>query len=127
MDHLGHDDGVTDGPDPAHDPLLRARALVLHDLAAYGAATADVVDLVEDVVSERRWWVEQWPSGAEFVAGQVAQDVQDRLLDTEGRWPTCRLHEDAPLAVEPELGPDPHWVCPEGCGVVAPLGALPTG
>ena len=26
--------------------------------------------------------------------------------------------------LHPELGPDPHWVCPRGCGVVAPLGAL---
>ncbi len=106
------------------DPLLRARALVLHDLAAYGASTPDVVDLVEDVVTERRWWVEQWPEGGAYVAGQVAQDVQDRLMDTEGRWPTCRVHDGEPLGVEPELGPDPHWVCTEGCGVVAPLGAL---
>lgn len=106
------------------DPLLRARALVLHDLAAYGAADPDVVSLVEDVVAERRQWVASWPEGAAFVAGQVAQDVQDRLMDTEGRWPTCRVHVDEPLSLLPELGPDPHWVCPDGCGAVAPLGGL---
>ena len=98
---------------------------MLHDLAVYDAATPDVVDVVEDVVASRRWWVEEWPDGAPYVAGQVAQDVQDRLMDTEGRWPTCRLHADEPLGVEPALGPDPHWVCPKGCGVVAPLGGLP--
>jgi hypothetical protein len=106
------------------DPLLRARALVLHDLAAYDAASADIVSLVEEVLTGRRWWVEQWPEGESYVAGQVAQDVQDRLMDTRGRWPTCRLHRDEPLGIEPELGPDPHWVCSRGCGVVAPLGAL---
>ncbi len=78
-------------------------------------------------MSERRWWVAQWPEGAAYVAGQVAQDVQDRLMDTEGRWPTCRLHVREPLVLEPELGPDPRWVCGEGCGVVAPLGGLPPG
>lgn len=112
-------------PLAAPDPLLRARALVLHDLAVYDAATADVVSLLEDVVAERRWWVDQWPQGGDYVAGQIAQDVQDRLMDTEGRWPTCRLHRDEPLGIRPELGPDPRWVCPKGCGTVAPLGALP--
>ena len=107
------------------DPLLRARALVLHDLAAYGAADADVVSMLEEVVAERRQWVALWPEGAEYVAGLVAQDVQDRLLDAEGRWPTCRVHEGEPLSLLPELDPDPQWVCPEGCGTVARLGALP--
>lgn len=105
--------------------LLRARAMVLHDLAARGAGGADVVDLVEDVVNERRWWVGEWPDGVDFVAGQVAQDVQDRLIDTEGRWPTCPQHRDEPLQVDPALGPDPWWTCERGCGRVAPLGALP--
>ena len=105
--------------------LLRARAMVLHDLEARGAGEAAMVDIVEDVVNERRWWVQQWPEGASYVAGQIAQDVQDRLLETEGRWPTCTEHPDEPLQVDPELGPDPWWACERGCGRVSPLGALP--
>ena len=69
--------------------LHRARALVLADLAADGVADAAVVSLVEDAVAQRRWWVEQWPDGAEFVAGLVAQDVQDALFERHGRWPVC--------------------------------------
>lgn len=104
--------------------LLRGRALVLHDLAARGADTADVVDRVDAAVAERRWWVQSWPDGAELVAGQIAQDVQDVMIDTEGRWPGCPVHPAEAMALEPELGPDPHWVCERGCGVVAALGAL---
>lgn len=107
------------------DPLLQARALVLRDLTARGADSAETVSLLEDVLVHRRWWVEQWPDGAPFVAGQVAQDVQDRLLDELGRWPLCLVHGQEPLSIEPELGPDPHWVCEQGCGIVAPLGELP--
>jgi hypothetical protein len=104
--------------------LLRARAMVLHDLEARGAGEAAIVDIVEDVVNDRRWWVQQWPEGTSYVAGQIAQDVQDRLIETEGRWPTCPEHTMEPLQVEPPLGPDPWWVCERGCGQVAPLGAL---
>jgi hypothetical protein len=109
----------------AEAALLQARAMVLHDLASRGAGDAGVVDLVEDAVHARRWWVAQWPEGAAYVAGQVAQDVQDRLLETEGRWPTCAVHAEEPLQVTPSLGRDPWWVCERGCGPVAPLGALP--
>ncbi len=108
--------------------LHRARALVLADLAADGVADAAVVSLVEDAVAQRRWWVEQWPDGAEFVAGLVAQDVQDALFERHGRWPVCAAcaAEGDPhaLAVEPELGPDPHWVCAERGAVLAPVGGL---
>ena len=107
------------------DPLLHARALVLHDLAARGLDGPELASLVEDAVVARRWWVEQWPEGAAYVAGQVAQDVQDQLVDRRERWPRCPEHRDEPLEVDPELGADPHWVCPRGCGRVAPLGALP--
>jgi len=61
---------------PQSDPLLKARALVLHDLQARELADAGVVSLLEDAVSVRRWWLEQWTDGAAFVAGLVAQDVQ---------------------------------------------------
>lgn len=109
------------------DPLLRARALLLHDLAARGVDGPAAVDLVEDVVTERRWWVEQWPEGEAYVAGQVAQDVQDRLLDAGERWPLCRSHHDGDvheLRIEPELGSEPRWVCETSGAVVAPLGGL---
>ncbi|KWX02943.1 hypothetical protein LI90_3992 [Carbonactinospora thermoautotrophica] len=108
------------------DPLLAARALILHDLAAYGADTAEVVSLLDDVITERRWWVAQWPEGAQYVAGLAAQDMQDALLDRMVRWPVCQRHggEAHELRIEPELGPDPHWVCEKDGAVVARLGDL---
>lgn len=122
------------GPGPgadSPDELLVARAEVVHDLAARGIADATAVDVVEDAVAARRWWLDTWPDGAGFVAGQVAQDVQEGLLDGPGRrWPLCAT-PDCPVAephelrIDPDLGPSPHWVC-ENAGVrVAPLGALP--
>lgn len=113
--------------------LHAARALVLKDLAASDVTGAPelgaaVVSLVEDAVAHRRWWVEQWPDGAEFLPGLVAQDVQDALLERYGRWPLCPLHKDIgdphALQVEPELGPDPHWVCSTEGVAVAPVGSL---
>jgi hypothetical protein len=76
-------------------------------------------------VSSRRWWLRQWPDGAPYVSGLLAQDVQDALLETRGRWPLCpRCEEPHALAVEPELGEDPHWVCEARGDAVAPLGSL---
>lgn len=111
------------------DALLCARALVLHDLAARGLDTARTVSILDEVLTERRWWVAQWPEGAAYVACLVAQDVQEALLEEVGRWPLCFLHRhdhDAPheLRVAPDLGEDPHWVCEEDGCVVAPVGAL---
>ncbi|MEV4874145.1 hypothetical protein [Streptomyces syringium] len=107
-----------------------ARALVLADLAAGDVAEAEVVSLVEDAVTHRRWWVEQWPQGAAFLPGLVAQDVQDALLERHGRWPLCPLctGEGDPhaLEVEPELGPDPHWACTKQAVLLAPVGSLAT-
>ncbi|WP_326611709.1 hypothetical protein OG949_21565 [Streptomyces scopuliridis] len=123
-----------DAPNPDVDLLEQAlhaaRALVLADLAAGDVARAEVVSLVEDSVSHRRWWVEQWPEGVAYVAGLVAQDVQDALLERYGRWPLCPVcaeaEPDGPhaLEVEPELGPDPHWVCGKAGVVVAAVGSL---
>ena len=108
--------------------LLAARALVVHDLAARGMDTARNVSIVDEVLSARRWWVEQWPDGQAYVACLVAQDVQEALLETVGRWPLCSLHEDGDdaheLRVTPDLGPDPQWMCEEHGCVVAPVGAL---
>lgn len=110
---------------PLEQSLHEARAKVLADLARRDVAEADVVSLVEDAVAHRRWWVEQWPDGVEFVAGLVAQDVQDALLEEHGRWPLCPVCEEPhALEVEPELGPDPHWVCAKEAVIVAPVGSL---
>ncbi len=110
------------------DPLMTARARVLADLAAQGLVDPHTVSVVEDCVSQRRWWLSQWAKGAPFVDGLVAQDVQDTLFDEARRWPLCSGCADPiehSLSIEPELGPDPHWVCSESGHIVAPLGALP--
>ena len=109
--------------------LFDARARVLADLQARQHATAAAVSVLEDAVSQRKWWAEQWPEGAVYVAGLVAQDVQDALFETVGRWPVCLdCGSDAPahaLYIQPDLGgPDPVWVCEETGDVVAPLGGL---
>ena len=108
--------------------LFDARARVLADLEARNHATASAVSALEDAVSARKWWAEQWPEGAVYVAGLVAQDVQDAVLDSSGRWPVCLLCEDGPehtLHIQPDLGgPDPMWVCEVTGEPVAALGAL---
>ncbi|GLX51318.1 hypothetical protein Shyhy01_42680 [Streptomyces hygroscopicus subsp. hygroscopicus] len=112
---------------PLEQALHAARALVLADLVAGRVAEADVVSLVEDSVARRRWWVEQWPDGMRYVAGLVAQDVQDALLERYGRWPlcpVCAFGDPHALDVEPELGPDPHWVCHQAGVKVAAVGSL---
>ncbi|MEV5607912.1 hypothetical protein [Streptomyces sp. NPDC052225] len=122
-----------DSVSPLEQALHAARALVLADLKAVDVADADVVSLVEDSVTSRRWWVEQWPEGVAYVTGLVAQDVKDGLLERYGRWPLCPVcgpgsGTEGPhaLDVEPELGADPHWVCSEAGVVVAPVGSLGT-
>ena len=110
------------------DALLHeARARVLRDLEARHYATPWAVSALEDAVSSRSWWVEQWPDGAPYVAGLVAQDVQDALLERYGRWPLCPVcgsGDPHALEVEPELGPDPHWVCHKAGVDVAAVGSL---
>jgi len=111
------------------DPLLAARALVLHDLEVTGAADPQSVSALEAAVTTRRWWTSQWEEGKAYVAGLVAQDVQDAILDRIGRWPlcgTCDELEPHALYIHPELGgPDPTWVCENSGIAVAPLGSLP--
>ena len=109
--------------------IFSARALVLADLAARGRATPEAVSVLEDAMSQRTWWAEQWPEGEPYVAGLVAQDVQDALFEHVGRWPVCNdCGDHAPLHVlyiQPDLGgPDPMWVCEESGQAVAPLGHL---
>lgn len=109
--------------------LFDARARVLADLQARHHATATAVSALEDACSSRKWWAEQWPEGQLFVAGLVAQDVQDALFESAGRWPMClSCSEEAPahsLYIQPDLGgPDPVWVCEESGQAVAELGQL---
>jgi hypothetical protein len=111
----------------SEDPLLVARACVLHDLSARGLTDPHTVSIVEDCIISRRWWLAQWPQGAAFMGGLVAQDVQDALLDESNRWPLCGGCDDNvehSLEIRPELGPDPHWVCSRAGRVVAALGDL---
>ncbi|WP_052848843.1 hypothetical protein [Streptomyces avicenniae] len=114
----------------AEGAIHRGRALVLADLAADGLAGPEQVSLLEAAVSHRRWWSDQWPEGAVFVPGLLAQDVQDALLERHGRWPVCPYcgvdprEEQHALDLEPELGEDPRWVCGVTGRTVAPLGAL---
>ena len=64
--------------------IFSARALVLADLEARRCATPEAVSALEDAMSQRTWWAEQWPEGEQYVAGLVAQDVQDALFETVG-------------------------------------------
>ncbi len=108
-------------------PLFDARARVLADLQARNHATAHAVSILEEAVSAREWWADQWPEGQVYVAGLVAQDVQDGLFDTAGRWPLCLTctGPEHSLYIQPDLGgPDPVWVCEHSGDVVAPLGGL---
>ena len=98
--------------------LFDARARVLADLQARHHATAEAVSALEDAVSHRKWWAEQWPEGEVYVAGLVAQDVQDALFETVGPLAAVPDLRDAvpvhALHIQPDLGgPDPVWVCEE--------------
>ena len=101
------------------DVLLDARARLLRDLQATASADPRTVSELEEAVAGRRWWAEEWDEGPRYVAGLVAQDLQDRPLETRGRWPLCPLCSDAThaLYIHPDLGgPDPHWKCEDRKG-----------
>ena len=117
------------GVDDSLDNLvLSARARVLADLVARHQANAVAVSALEEACASRQWWAEQWPEGDVYVAGLVAQDVQDALFEKVGRWPLCLACDDGPahsLYIQPDLGgPDPVWVCEETGEVAAALGHL---
>ena len=118
-----HNGGVDDSLD---NLVLSARARVLADLVARHQATAAAVSALEDACESRQWWARQWPEGEVYVAGLVAQDVQDALFEKVGRWPMCLACDDGPvhsLYIQPDLGgPDPVWVCEETGQVAAALG-----
>jgi len=111
-----------------HRLYLAARQRVLADLTARQQATPDLVSVLEEGGAARRWGAEQWPEGEIYVAGLVAQDVQDAAIDAGNRWPLCLACPSGPahaLHIEPDLGgPDPVWVCEESGQEVAELGRL---
>ena len=115
------------------DALMTARALVLHDLEVTLAANPESVSALEEALTTRRWWAAQWAEGKQYVAGLVAQDVQDTILDAFGRWPLCKVcdaesdaWEPHALYIHPDLGgPEPTWVCEQSGIPVAALGRLP--
>ena len=108
--------------------FLAARAAVLADLQARRRADAEAVSALEDALEQRRWWAEQWPEGTVYVAGLVAQDVQDALFESVGRWPVCQACGTPPSIRSTSsptwADPDPVWVCEESGTEVAPLGRL---
>ena len=106
------------------DPVEAARRAVAADLA--GARWSAALDAA---VEHRRWWLAQWPQGAEHVLGLLAQDAQEAVHATDPDWPRC-TESSCPergkhaLFVEPDLGPDPFWVCHKTGLPVAPVGSL---
>jgi hypothetical protein len=119
---------IVTSDEPQTDALLTARALVLHDLEVTSTADATSVSALEAAVTTRRWWASQWAEGRQYVAGLIAQDVQDALLEEIGRWPLCHACDETAahaLYIHPELGgPGPTWVCEHSGIRVAPLGGL---
>lgn len=102
--------------------------------AARTAIAADLGDArweaaLDAAVEHRRWWLAQWPDGASYVVGLLAQDAQEAVHAVDPDWPLCRepscpqLGRHA-LFVEPDLGPDPFWVCHRTGLPVAPVGSL---
>lgn len=133
--------------------LAAAAALVRHDLMATGCWDDRTAAMVDERQAHRRWWLAQWPAGAEHVPGLLAQDVQEAVHESghepgreSGRepghepgqesgqesghesadrdWPLCPEHRDHALFVEPDLGPDPFWVCHRTGLPVAGVGGL---
>jgi hypothetical protein len=98
-----------------------ARTAVLHDCPAHP-------ELVDAALEGRRWWLEQWPDGVDYLTCLLAQDVQEAVhaaIDPD--WPLCPEHRDHALFVEPDLGADPFWVCHRSGLPVAQVGQLPIG
>jgi hypothetical protein len=96
----------------------QARAAVLRDLEGRHAP------IVDRCLEERRWWLEQWPDGAQYLLCLLAQDVQEAVRELDPTWPLCAEHQDHRLYVEPDLGTDPFWVCEVSGLPVAAVGSL---
>jgi hypothetical protein len=101
------------------DVLAEAAQALLRDAPSYP-------DLVDDVVAGRRWWLAEWPDGAPHLLCLLAQDLQDAVQSRDDPdWPICPEHRDHALLVEPDLGPDPFWVCHRTGLPIAAVGSLP--
>jgi hypothetical protein len=106
------------------DPVEAAREAVAADLGDPRWYVA-----LDAAVEHRRWWLEQWPQGADHVLGLLAQDAQEAVQALDADWPRCtegscpELGRHA-LFVEPDLGPDPFWVCHRTGLPVAAVGRL---
>ncbi len=108
------------------DYLTDAATAAEHDLKATGQWNEAAAAAVGSAVGKRSWWLEQWPAGGEHLLGLIGQDVQEWMHDTiDHDWPRCSEHHDHALLIEPDLGPDPFWVCHRSGLPVARVGELP--
>jgi hypothetical protein len=108
------------------DPLRDAADAARHDLAATGRLDDASEAAIGQSVETRGWWLSHWPEGAEHVLGLVAQDLQEWVHDNvDSDWPLCAEHRDHALFVEPDLGPDPFWVCHKSGLPLCRIGELP--
>lgn len=82
--------------------------------------------LLEAAAGHRAWWLAQWPDGAPYAPGLLAQDVQEAVHEVaDPLWPLCPTCLDHALFVEPDLGADSFWVCHRTGLPVAEVGRLP--
>jgi hypothetical protein len=106
------------------DVVAQARTTIARDVADPRWDEA-----LDAAAERRRWWLSQWPAGAEHVLGLLAQDAQEAVHAVDPDWPRC-TEGSCPergrhaLFVEPDLGPDPFWVCHRTGLPVAPVGSL---
>ena len=104
--------------DATTEALAQAQAAVLHDCPQHP-------QLVAEAAEARQWWLQEWPDGAAYILCLLAQDVQEAVqAAADPDWPLCPEHGDHMLLVEPDLGPDPFWVCHRTGLPVAPVGSL---
>jgi hypothetical protein len=107
------------------DAIASAARRLRSDLERTGALSSATASVLDAALADRRIWVDAWPGGAEHVLGLVAQDVQETIhASIDDRWPRCPDHPDHPLFIEPDLGPDPFWVCHRSGLPVAQVGGL---
>jgi hypothetical protein len=106
--------------------LAEAAAAARRDLEATLRWDVAASAALDTALEQRAWWLSQWPGGGEHLQGLVAQDVQEWMHDNvDHDWPLCPEHRDHALFVEPDLGPDPFWVCHRTGLPVAAVGDLP--